>query len=207
MMSHRLLLLTLVPLLAATAQAQVVQLPSMHTFSIRTSVLVPDRGGTYLGGVNRAAHGSTSRGAGWSPLGRNVGRGGTVAGTGVMVHATIIDHAELDEMVLEEARAMREVKGLVDADTSRPRIAPPRDSAATSVAAIKRELAAEDDAMEAEAKQDFEKAVAYERAGEGALARNYYRVAARKSTGEIKQKSLQRLAALAAASKSTTKSR
>ena len=71
--------------------------------------------------------------------------------------------------------------------------------------AIKRELAAKDAATEKEAERDFEKALAYERAGEGALARSYYRVAARKSTGEIKEKSLQRLAALAA--KSTTKSR
>jgi len=206
-MSHRLLVLTFACLLAGIAEAQVVQLPSMHTFSISTSVLVPDRGGAYLGGVRRAAHGSTSRGSGWGPLGRNTVRGGTVAGTGVMVHATIIDHSELDELVLEEARAMREIKGLVGADTARPRVATPRDSAPVSLAAIKRELAAEDEAIEAEAKQDFEKALAYERAGEGALARNYYRVAARKSTGEVKQKCLQRLAALAAASKSTTKSR
>src|SRR6186713_1357825 len=34
--------------LLQAAQAQVVQLPSMHTFTIRTSVLVPDSGGAYL---------------------------------------------------------------------------------------------------------------------------------------------------------------
>src|SRR4051794_25351818 len=102
--------LFLAGVLATAAQAQVVQLPSMNTFSVQTSVLVPDSGGAYLGGVGRAAQGSTSRG--WGPLGRNTGRGGAVMGTGVMVHATIIDHEELDALVLEEARALREAKGI-----------------------------------------------------------------------------------------------
>jgi hypothetical protein len=107
--------------------------------------------------------------------------------------------------VLEEARAIRAAKGIESPDDTPARIKLPRDSATLSVAAIKRKLAAEDEALEAEAEGDFEKALAYERAGEGALARNYYRVAARKSTGAAKQKSLERLTALSA--KSTTKSR
>lgn len=204
-MSRFIAVAILVPLMSEGVLAQVVQLPSLHTFTVRTSVLVPDSGGALLGGSHRATHGRNLLGNGWGPLGRNRGRGGGVAGTGVMVHATIIDHEELDELVLDDARAIREAKGLADSGISRPRVTPPRDSAATSVAVVKRELAAEDEARESEAEEDFQRALAYERAGEGALARNYYRVAARKSTGAVKQKSLQRLAALAA--KSTTKTR
>lgn len=196
----RLLWVVVLLLLTATARGQVVQLPSMHTFSMSTSVLVPDSGRAYLAGINRSSHWMKSRGPGWGPLGRSAGRGGGMVATGGTITATIIDNSELDELVLEEARAIRAEKGIQLPREEVDRIKPPCDSAPRSVAAIKRELAAEDEAAEAEAERDFEKALAYERAGEGALARNYYRVAARKSKGEVKQKSLQRLAALAAKS-------
>lgn len=204
-MSRFLVLASLALFFAGTARAQVVQLPSMHTFAIRTSVLVPDSGRAYLGGTNRSSHWMQSRGPGWGPLGRNVGRGGEMSATGGTITATIIDNSELDELVLEEARAIRAAKGIEAPRGARLGIKSPRDAAPLSVAAIKRELAAEDDALESEAEADYRKALSYERAGEGALARNYYRVAARKSTGVVKQKSLERLTALAA--KSTTKSR
>src|SRR5690349_8882622 len=42
-------------LLVSPATAQVVQLPSFETFSVQTSVLVPDSGAAYLGGVNRSS--------------------------------------------------------------------------------------------------------------------------------------------------------
>jgi hypothetical protein len=192
-------------LLTTSALGQVVQLPSMHTFSISTSVLVPDSGRAYLGGINRSSHWMSSRGPGWGPLGRNAGRAGGMVASGGTITATVIDHAELDALVLEEARAIRAEKGIELRREPAARIKTPRDSAPLSVSAIKRELAAKDAETEEEAERDFEKAVAYDRAGEGALARSYYRVAARKSQGEVKEMSLQRLAALA--SKSTTRSR
>jgi hypothetical protein len=183
-------------LISSSATAQVVQLPSMSTFSVETSVLVPDSGAAYLGGVNRSSHWMSSRGPGWGPLGRNRGTAAGASAGGMMVRATIIDNDELDKLVLEEAAAIRAEKGIGPPDHSRPTIAVPRDSAAMSVAAIKRELAAEDAAAEAEARRDFDKALAYERAGEGALAKNYFRVAARKSKGDVKQRALEHLAKL-----------
>lgn len=193
---HRYLVLLSGLLFVSVADAQVVQLPSLNTFSVQTSVLVPDSGNAYLGGTNRSSHWMASRGPGWGPLGRNRGRAGGANSSGMSVTATIIDNAELDTLVLEEARAIRAEKGIVLADETRSRIAVPRDSLATSIASIKRELAVADAAQEAEAEVDFRRASAYERAGEGALARNYYRVAARKSTGVVKQKAIERLAAL-----------
>jgi len=214
-MSWFLLAAILTLLVSQAARAQVVQLPSMHTFSMSTSVLVPDSGRAYLRGANRSSHWMKSRGPGWGPLGRNVGRGGGVAASGGTITATIIDHSELDALVLDEARAIRAEKGRAekghaDKGIALPRepiasIKSPRDSSPLSVAAIKSKLAADDAALEDEAAGDLRKALAYERAGEGALARNYYRVAARKSTSVVKQKSVERLRALAA--KSTTKSR
>lgn len=74
-MIHRITLT--IALLTTAAHAQVVQLPSLRSFSVRTSVLVPDSGGAYLGGVNRSSHWMTSRGPGWGPLGRTrAGQGG-----------------------------------------------------------------------------------------------------------------------------------
>lgn len=191
-MKQRLILLLGV-LVVGPANAQVVQLPSFHTFTVRTSVLVPDSGNAYLGGVNRSSHWMNSRGPGWGPLGRNVAPGSSVDASRATITATIIDNSELDRLVLEEARAIRAEKGIVLADESTPRIAVPRDKPLTSVAAIKRELAAEDAALEAEAERDFQRAQAYERVGERALAKNYYRVAARKSTGAVKFKAAERL--------------
>lgn len=195
-MIHRITL-TIALVSTVAAHAQVVQLPSLSTFSVRTSVLVPDSGGAYLGGVNRSSHWMASRGPGWGPLGRTRGRAGGVSGSGMMVTATIIDNHELDELVLEEARAIRAAKGIELPDRTRPRIAVPVGSTSISLAAIRRELAAEDAAVERDAEADFQRAQAYDRAGEGALARNYYRVAARKSKGEVKRKALERLAGLA----------
>ena len=85
--------------LAATcqlAEAQLpttVQLPSFSSFSYRGTVVVPDNGGAYLGGVNRSATGLNRRG-----LSR--GFGSSLGHSGASVHATIIDHSEIDRQLL-----------------------------------------------------------------------------------------------------------
>ena len=92
--------------LAATAwgQATTVQLPTYSFFTVKTTVSVPDSGGAYLGGINRARDSSTTRGFG--PL-ANRGVGMDRVASGMSVHATIIDHKELDERLLAEAAAKR----------------------------------------------------------------------------------------------------
>jgi hypothetical protein len=104
-MSSRVLvcvLSTLIGLISCkAAQAQgrqlpsVVQLPSFSFFTFRGSVLVPDSGAAYLGGVNRSASGVTNRGRG---LGHGIGGG--LSHSGASIHATIIDHAEIDRQIL-----------------------------------------------------------------------------------------------------------
>src|SRR5205085_7321625 len=80
--------------------ASTVQLPTFSSFNVTTTVSVPDRGGMYLGGVDRGVDSTVNRGIG--PL-RNRGIGSSRTTSNVSVSATIIDNAELDRAVLAEA--------------------------------------------------------------------------------------------------------
>ncbi|MFK8115441.1 MAG: hypothetical protein AB8B91_24810 [Rubripirellula sp.] len=78
------------------AEAQlpsVVQLPSFQTFSYSGTVVVPDGGSAYLGGVRRSASGSSRRG-----LSRAFGS--SVRNSGASVRATIIDNDAIDRKLL-----------------------------------------------------------------------------------------------------------
>jgi len=109
---------------ASVAPAQVVQLPTYRVFSVGTSVSVPDGGAAYLGGVTRGAWGSSSRGVpglsqvpGLNRLFTNRGIGSSVSSSHAYATATIIDHAEMDRMLLSEAGARRgefEVAGEIE---------------------------------------------------------------------------------------------
>ena len=97
--------------------AQVVQLPSFGTFGIGTTVSVPDRGATLLGGVSRGASGSVSRGvpglSGVPGAGRLFGNraiGSSRSVSTASVHLTIIDLEELDRETLAEAARRREAR-------------------------------------------------------------------------------------------------
>lgn len=199
---------------AAIADAQLqqpttVQLPTFSYFTVQTSVLVPDSGGAYLGGISRSQIGSRERGvplAGktpfLSPLARNRGIASTQTGGGMSVHATIINHEEIDAAVLDEALARRGLPAnALEAVATTPRPAPSAaQSGASSLADIRREQAAAEadklSAQEKEAREYFAKAAGYEQAGQAALAKNFYRMAAVRATGELKARSLTRIAAL-----------
>lgn len=197
--------------------ATTVQLPTFNTFSVMTTVSVPDRGGAYLGGIGRAYSGRNENGVpiiGKLPFvgpitgGRAIGSSTT--SSGVSVHATIIDHEELDRAVLAEAASRR---GTGSHGVESPRVSP-RQSAASdvahqpfeSVAAIKARQAAEDTLKEEQATAYFQKAESAEMAGKLASARSYYLLAARHSQGERQQKAqsnASRLARLIADQKGT----
>jgi len=94
-------------LLPARANAQTggqpirVQLPTFHVFGVSTTVLVPDRGSAYLGGVNSARRGGQQFGPGNRAYGRTTSAGG------VSASATIIDLGEMDRALLAEAARRR----------------------------------------------------------------------------------------------------
>ncbi len=214
-------------------QAQTVQLPTFNFFTVRTSVVVPDSGGAYLGGVNRAAMGQSARGV---PLisrfpgaGRpftNRGIGSSVASSSASAHATIIDHAELDELTLSGAELLRRPGGGLPTaeelridrkadflsrhvdrsgagETSSTRtFSSAAEPALESVAAIRSrtELARqrETEQRQAEALTLFQDGQDAEKDGDFGAARVCYQVAARKAEGELKEQALARLAALRA---------
>ncbi|MFM8571393.1 MAG: hypothetical protein ACKOAU_07340 [Pirellula sp.] len=74
------------------SQAQIVQIPSMGTFSISSSLAVPDGGSAHMGS-NRNSIGSSVPGA----------MGQSSTGSSVSVSATVIDLDELDRMIRSQA--------------------------------------------------------------------------------------------------------
>lgn len=209
-------------LIASHACAQAVQLPTFRYFSVQTTVSVPDRGGALLGGVDRASSGSTSRGFG--PL-RNRASGSSVGSSIASVHATIIDHNELDQAVLAEARRRRgdtplmlRNRGERDVSVSRsddpllrkadqlsrnvaareverPRAA--QEEPVESLAEIRARAASRADAKQAEAAAKFAAGLASQEAGKFASARGYFEAAARLGDEELRQQALERLATIA----------
>ncbi len=83
------------PLQTQSPLPTTVQLPSFSFFTYRGTVVVPDSGGAYLGGVKRYASGTTRRGRG---LGHGIGAG--LGSSGASIHATIIDLNEMDQQIL-----------------------------------------------------------------------------------------------------------
>ena len=109
------------------AQNVTLQLPTFQVFSVATTVVVPDRGSAYLGGVKRAAYGSNTVGVpglskipGAGRLFTNRGIGSEVSSSGVHATATIMDLDELDRAVLAEAAAKRGV--LSDGGATNPAV-------------------------------------------------------------------------------------
>ncbi|MFN7289085.1 MAG: hypothetical protein ACK5YR_06235 [Pirellula sp.] len=81
---------------SANAQSFTVQLPTQGTFSIQSSVAVPDGGEMNLGGNTRYSAGSVQRG-GARAIGSSYGS------SNATVKATIIDLDELDRLIRSEA--------------------------------------------------------------------------------------------------------
>ncbi len=112
--------ITSVGLVASCCQGQTVQLPTFHSFSTSTTVVIPDRGSVYLGGVNSASRSQSRYGLPFGSRLPGVGRGfgnrgfsSSLSGGGVSVSATIIDLDELDKIVLAEADQLRRFKSNV----------------------------------------------------------------------------------------------
>jgi hypothetical protein len=82
--------------LVNTASAQLpstVQLPSLSIFSYSGTVVVPDQGAAYLGGNRSSA-------SGYRRSGLSRGLGSSLLSSQASVHATIIDHGEIDRQLL-----------------------------------------------------------------------------------------------------------
>jgi hypothetical protein len=185
-----------------------VQLPVIQVFSVNTTVSVPDGGAALLGGINRAADSSVTRGIG--PL-RNRGLSSVRSSANMSVHATIIDHQEMDEAILAQAAARRSTSGrdaaqvatnlkaefisrnLARGETPRTTLASKNEPSLDEIRR-RNELAAAD--REAEANVYFAKAQSAEKEGKPNVSKIYYQMVSRRATGSLKQQADQRLAAL-----------
>lgn len=101
---------TLVMMKPMEVHAQVILLPTTRTFSVGTSVSVPDRGFIGLGGIRYGALGRTSYGTpgmgmlplfGVSPLFHHRATSQTLGSTQAVLGVQIIDLKELDRQVLQ----------------------------------------------------------------------------------------------------------
>lgn len=185
---------------ALTPQSAAVQLPTFSFFGVGTTVSVPDRGRTYLGGINRAADGMSQFGAPLMPFGnRAFGSERSAANTSVSVY--VHDFEAMDEYLLSQPTAFN--------SGARPRVpdawqqrfdaaqagtaAPP----AASLEQLRAQHAREEQARSDEAVALYARAQTAERDGKIGVARVYYQMAVRRATGNLKAEIAARLASLA----------
>jgi hypothetical protein len=176
-----------------------VQLPTWSMFGGMGTVSVPDRGNALLGGVNRAASGANQAGIPGLP-GGNRSSGSQMGAAGQRVVATIHNMQKIDEALLAGAADSAPVAS----DAGRQALAASQVSSAgqavPSVADARREREAELNAKNAESLAWLEKAQTAERDGKLGLAKVYYQMVARKASGELRERAVERLEALRTAS-------
>lgn len=182
----------------AWAQATTVQLPTFNFFTVTTTVSVPDRGGTSLGGINRSSTGRNEFGAPLSPL-NNRSIGSQQSASNMSVHVTIHNLDELDQDILARAQyvntppaELEKIKRLAAAGESTA------GQPVASLDAIRAQVASEKRAEQRLALSSFEKGLEAEGKGKYSVAKIYYRMAARRAQGELKSLVEQRLSVVTA---------
>jgi hypothetical protein len=176
--------------------ATTVQLPTFSVFTVQTTVSVPDGGTAYLGGINRGAEGSATRGFG--PL-KSRSFGSSWTASGVSVSATIIDHSEIDRALLADAGAKRASvdSSVVKAAAISKGVVTTRDVAlAGSVAAMRKQNVEAADLVATELAGYLAKGKQAEAENKPGVARVFYQMVARRDQGEMKRVAVERLAVL-----------
>ncbi len=181
----------MVLLTAANLAAQVVELPSFQSFGTSTTVVVPDRGAASLGGINSAASGQNQFGG----LPGNRSRSTTGQATSATVTAYVHDFDAWDQALLAEAARRRKAAGLAEPE-QRSNQTLAGGSSATSVAEIEARRRAARPDPEREAENYFSRARQAEETGKPRSARVYYQMAARRASGELKQRALAQIEAI-----------
>ena len=192
-LSIAVFLLAAVSFSAGRANAQSVQLPTFHFFTLNTSVLVPDGGDAFLGGVNRASSGRNERGIPGLP-GRpftNTGIGGSTVASGVSVSAQIHDLDAMDRAILGDNFAANSPPAKSTVANSRQMAAVQTGASPIgSVAALRAQVAAEDAAAEREAAESLARGRQLLAEGKTSLAKTYLQTAARHSKSEAREQAL-----------------
>lgn len=186
---------------APLTYGQVLQLPTFDFFTVRTSVMVPDSGGAFLGGIGRSAERSRTYGMGRGPLLSNRMIESSGGASLASVHATIIDHEAMDRAVRAAAGgvAPSAEERRAAATSQRMRAGDPNAKGATglvSVAEARRRSAERKASIRAEAEAMFADGQAAEARGEIGTARIFYQMAHKRAEGELQQTIRARIAAL-----------
>ncbi|HKD36789.1 MAG TPA: hypothetical protein VKB78_08305 [Pirellulales bacterium] len=203
--------------LAGPPRGTTVQLPTFNFFTVATTVEVPDSGGGVLGGTGIAISGRVETGIpglGFRPF-DNVATGGVCGASGASIHAEIQDLDEMDRALLaggggnvadntspdsiaiQKLPVMlrplaRNAKGISSSREPSPLLG---DAAGSqSVADMRRQQAAADAVAETqtqgEAQRLFDQAGDLQAAGKPGVAKVYYRMAARRATGDLKDRAI-----------------
>jgi hypothetical protein len=168
-----------------------VQLPTFNYFTVVTTVEVPDSGGGSLGGIGSADSGRIDRGIpglGFRPF-TNTDSGLARSGGNASVQAEIQDLEAMDRALLGDNANPTAGKA--------PRNSSPlaADSAGSqSIAAMRRQQAEESSAAQAQSQQEakrlFDQASELQAAGKPGVAKVYYRMAARRATGSLRDRAV-----------------
>jgi hypothetical protein len=173
---------------AADGFAQTIQLPSFSTFSVDTTVLVPDSGAGWAAGSKRGSSGTSSFGG----VGRQRAAGSNRQAAGMHVLAKIHDPAEADQALSQKAQARTApVRGAGAVDPSAPATTDlaraATDLGLKSVTEIERQRAARSSAQQREALAFYEKGRRAAEAGKSRVAAMFFRTASKQATGAVKQ--------------------
>ncbi len=179
-------LLAVMLMTTSAAHAQVVQLPTFQSFSTDSSVLVPDQGTASLGGVTRSITGSNQFGPPFLPSNRSFGS--QTGAAGMSVSAKIHDFEAMDAALLGGATEVAGHGGVATA--SQAGVPGPL----ASVAELAARKAATQAAEQAEAEQLLERGLKARTEGKPGVAKVYLQMAAKRSTGKLKQQILAALA-------------
>ncbi|MBN1588702.1 MAG: hypothetical protein JW888_04230 [Pirellulales bacterium] len=156
-----------------------VRLPSNRTFSMGSSVWVPNGGATALGGVERSAVGGRRFGA---PLARaGARRQSAVAGQVAATVHDLSDDGTLDLRGTPRAESVADREQAHWTATRQSSAARP----APGVAEARHLHAADKAAVQDEARRAFERGQEAERAGKKGAAKVYYQMALRKAHGSL----------------------
>jgi hypothetical protein len=192
------------------ASAQTVQLPTYSFTTVSTTVMVPDRGAAFLGGINRAASGRSEYGVPGLPLPgfQNRAIGQERGASNMWVTATIHDFEAMDQALLstptvtgfgglpgDMPRGLTAPRPQFAAPAPREPVnlagnwrreaapaAPVHDAAAEEAARAGRQVA-----RSQEAENYFARGQQAEADGKPNVAKIYYQMAARRATGDLKQ--------------------
>ncbi len=170
-----------------------VQLPSFSSFGVSTTVSVPDRGPTRVGGVRRSSSGYTAYGPSLGPRSRSYGRQTSASNVDLRVQVHHLD--SMDKQLLGQAESGK------PASRKPPRSAPSGASSAEqapqgSLADARRQRAAEVEAEEQQALDYIRQAKRASERGKPKVAKVIYEMAERRASADLKVQIRHEIAAL-----------